>query len=40
MGEHANGVFARTIGWAYFGVICVLTVAAPVLLFATNGGGG
>jgi manganese transport protein len=40
MGEHANGAFARTMGWGYFGVICVLTVAAPVLLFATNGGGG
>jgi manganese transport protein len=40
MGEHANGAFARTIGWVYFGVICVLTIAAPVLLFATNGGGG
>jgi Mn2+/Fe2+ NRAMP family transporter len=40
MGEHANGVIARTLGWVYFGVICVLTVAAPILLFATNGGGG
>ena len=40
MGEHANGVLARTLGWGYFGVICVLTVAAPVLLIATNGGGG
>jgi manganese transport protein len=40
MGAHANGVIANTLGWAYFGVICVLTVAAPILLFATNGGGG
>lgn len=40
MGEHANGPVARVLGWAYFGVICVLTVAAPVLLVATNGGGG
>jgi Mn2+/Fe2+ NRAMP family transporter len=40
MGEHANGLFARVLGWSYFGLICVLTIAAPVLLFATNGGGG
>jgi len=40
MGEHANGWLARILGWAYFGLICVLTVAAPILLIATNGGGG
>jgi Mn2+/Fe2+ NRAMP family transporter len=40
MGRHANGVLARTLGWAYFALICVLAVAAPVLLIATNGGGG
>lgn len=40
MGAHANGLVARTLGWAYFGLICVLTGAAPVLLIATNGGGG
>jgi Mn2+/Fe2+ NRAMP family transporter len=40
MGEHTNGLLARTLGWAYFVVICVLTVAAPILLLATNGGGG
>jgi Mn2+/Fe2+ NRAMP family transporter len=40
MGEHANGVVANGLGWLYFGVICVLTVAAPVLLIVTNGGGG
>ena len=40
MGEHANGLLSRTLGWFYFGVICVLTVTAPVLLIATNGGGG
>ena len=40
MGRHANGLFARVLGWGYFGVICVLTVAAPVLLIVTNGGGG
>jgi Mn2+/Fe2+ NRAMP family transporter len=40
MGEHANGPLATVLGWAYFGLICVLTVTAPVLLLATNGGGG
>ncbi len=40
MGEHANGWLARVLGWAYFALICVLTVAAPILLIATNGGGG
>jgi manganese transport protein len=40
MGRHANGRVARTLGWAYFVVVCVLAVAAPVLLIATNGGGG
>jgi Mn2+/Fe2+ NRAMP family transporter len=38
MGAEVNGRFARTLGWAYFGLICVLAVAAPVLFVATNGG--
>jgi Mn2+/Fe2+ NRAMP family transporter len=40
MGEHANGIVANVVGWAYFALICVLTVAAPILLIVTNGGGG
>jgi manganese transport protein len=40
MGDHANGVIANLFGWFYFALICVLTVAAPVLLVATNAGGG
>jgi hypothetical protein len=40
MGEHANGPLATTLGWAYFAPICVLTVAAPVLLIVTNGRRG
>jgi manganese transport protein len=40
MGDHVNGWISNVLGWAYFGVICVLTVAAPILLVATNGGGG
>jgi Mn2+/Fe2+ NRAMP family transporter len=40
MGEHVNGILSRVLGWAYFGLICVITVVAPVLLIATNGGSG
>jgi manganese transport protein len=40
MGSHVNGPLARTLGWAYFGLICLLAVVAPVLLVMTNGGGG
>jgi hypothetical protein len=39
MGKHVNGILSRTLGWAYFGLICVLAVAAPILFVATNGGG-
>ena len=38
MGKYVNGPIARLLGWAYFGLICVLAVAAPVLFVATNGG--
>jgi Mn2+/Fe2+ NRAMP family transporter len=40
MGEHVNGPIAGALGWAYFVLICVMTPAAPILLMATNGGGG
>ena len=40
MGEHASGPIMRTLGWVYLGVVCILAVAAPILLIATNGGGG
>ena len=39
MGKHVNGPLARALGWGYFGLICVLAVAAPVLFVVTNGGG-
>ena len=39
MGRHVNGPLSRTLGWAYFGLICVLAVAAPILFMVTNGGG-
>jgi hypothetical protein len=38
MGRHVNGPLARTLGWGYFGLICLLAVAAPVLFIWTNGG--
>ena len=38
-GDEVNGPVARTLGWAYFVLICLLAVAAPVLFIATNGGG-
>jgi manganese transport protein len=38
MGEYVNGSVARVMGWAYFGLICLLALAAPVLFVATNGG--
>jgi manganese transport protein len=38
MGDQVNGPLARALGWLYFGLICVLAVAAPVLFAATNGG--
>ena len=38
MGDQVNGPLARTLGWVYFGLICVLAVSAPVLFAATNGG--
>jgi manganese transport protein len=40
MGEHANGLISRTLGWIYFALIVVLAIAAVPLLLATNGGGG
>jgi manganese transport protein len=39
MGEYINGPIARTLGWGYFGLICLLAIAAPILFIATNGGG-
>jgi manganese transport protein len=39
MGEYVNGPISRVLGWAYFVLICILAVAAPILFVATNGGG-
>jgi Mn2+/Fe2+ NRAMP family transporter len=40
MGKHVNGPLTRVLGWLYLVVVCVIAVAAPVLLVITNGGGG
>jgi uncharacterized membrane protein YccF (DUF307 family) len=40
MSEYANGRIAATLGWLYFAVIVVLSLAAVPLLLATNGGSG
>jgi manganese transport protein len=39
MGKYVNGYLSRTLGWGYFGLICIVAVAAPILFIATNGGG-
>jgi manganese transport protein len=38
MGHYVNVPLSRVLGWAYFGVICLLAAAAPVLFVWTNGG--
>jgi manganese transport protein len=38
LGRYANGTLSRVLGWGYFGLICLLAVAAPVLFVWTNGG--
>jgi manganese transport protein len=40
MGEHANGLLLRVVGWFYFVLICVLALAAVPLLVLTNLGQG
>lgn len=40
MGKYASGWVSKSLGWLYFGIICILAIAAPVLLVMTNGGGG
>jgi Mn2+/Fe2+ NRAMP family transporter len=38
MREHANGPIARTLGWLYFGIICLAALAALPLYVLTSGG--
>jgi len=38
MGKHANGRFAKIIGWSYFGVVCAVSIAAVPLMVLTGRG--
>jgi hypothetical protein len=38
-GQARERAVTRVPGWGYFGLICLLAVAAPVLFVWTNGGG-
>jgi manganese transport protein len=38
MREHANGLFAKIMGWGYYAVIVVAAVAAVPLFLLTSGG--
>jgi manganese transport protein len=38
MGDHANGILANVVGWLYFVIILVVSVAAIPLLLVTDGG--
>jgi manganese transport protein len=40
MGRHANGPFAKALGWLYFAVITAAAVAALPLFILTSGGNG
>jgi manganese transport protein len=40
MGEHVNGRLANVLGTVYFALLCIVSVAALPLLFATNHGSG
>jgi Mn2+/Fe2+ NRAMP family transporter len=38
MGDHTNGVVANVLGWLYFGIILVVSLAAIPLMLITQGG--
>jgi manganese transport protein len=40
MGDHVNGGLANVLGAVYFVLICIIAVAAPVLLVITGAGSG
>lgn len=40
MGQHANGVVTRSLGWLYFWIVSIAAVAALPLYFLTSGGNG
>jgi manganese transport protein len=38
MGEHANGVLGNVLGWLYFAIILLVSIAAIPLMIITDGG--
>lgn len=38
MGKHVNGRLARVLGWGYFGIVCLVSVAAVPLMILTGRG--
>jgi manganese transport protein len=40
MGQHANGMVTKSLGWLYFGIVTFAAVAALPLYFLTSGGNG
>jgi manganese transport protein len=38
MGVHANGTFAKVLGWSYFAVVCAVSIAAVPLMILTGRG--
>jgi Mn2+/Fe2+ NRAMP family transporter len=40
MGQYANGIAAKTIGWFYFAIITLAAIAALPLFVITSGGQG
>jgi Mn2+/Fe2+ NRAMP family transporter len=40
MGDHVNGVLGNVIGWGFFAVILVVSLAAIPLMLVTQGGSG
>ncbi len=40
MGDHVNGVLANALGWLYFAILLVVSLAAIPLLLITQGGVG
>ena len=40
MGQYANGVLAKSLGWLYFAIVTVAAIAAVPLYLLTSGGSG
>jgi Mn2+/Fe2+ NRAMP family transporter len=38
MGEHVNGILGNVLGWLYFVIILIVSLAAIPLMVITDGG--